>query len=159
MAGEIEASFDDKELAGFFKNLGSRLAKVKGADSKYMGLLSALVYEDVMDHFRSEQGSSGPWAKWSKSYQKQMEKAGRSGNKILQWSGKLRQNFKPSNWRKTGDAFLWYNDAQTKSGFPYAWLHDEGGPNHPKRDFMWLSPRAIEKIAKQTLNFILDEGV
>ena len=159
MAKSVEATFDDKELKDFFANLRIRLLRVKGAETRYMGLLSALVYQDVQDHFKREEGSGGPWAAWSLSYRKRMQKIGRSGNKILQWSGKLRQNFKPSDWRRSGESFIWFNDAKTKSGFPYAWLHEEGGPNHPQRDFMWLSSSAVEKIADQTLNFILEEQV
>lgn len=159
MAQTVTAEFDDKELRDFFRNLKSRLERVKGAESKFMGLLSALVYQDVMSHFKSEMGSEGPWAQWSAAYKKYRQTHGPGSGNILQWSGKLRQNFKPSDWKKQGDSFVWFNDAKTKSGFAYAWLHDTGGPNHPQRDFMWLSDAAVAKISEQTMAFLIEDKV
>jgi len=54
---------------------------------------------------------------------------------------------------------LWFNDAKTKSGAPYAAIHDKGLGKQAKRDFMWLSNDAMEKISEQTLQFMLDEGL
>ncbi len=155
----IEAVFDDKEVKEFFKNLSDRLSDVKGGHRRFVGLLSAIVFKDILQHFKSEEGEDGPWKQWSDLYRAQLEKAGRGGNKILQYSGKLRQSFKPSNVKATSESLSWYNNAQTKSGFPYAAAHNEGGGILPKRDFMWLSDTAAEDMSKQTLAFILDEGV
>lgn len=155
----VEVVFDDNELVNFFKGLTSRLSKITKGEKKYAGLLSAIVYRDVNEHFKDEEGPEGPWESWSSSYAKHMQEIGRSGNKILQFSGKLRQNFKPADYRNTENGLLWFNDAQTKSGFPYAALHDDGGPNHPKRSFMWLSNKGSEDISKTTLQFLLDEGI
>lgn len=156
----VEAIFDDKEVVAFFKSLKSNLKRIDNGEKKFVGMLSAIVLSDVMDHFNKEEGSAGPWEQWSPSYQQHMQKIGRAGNKILQFSGKLRQNFKPStDYRNTSDGILWFNDAQTKGGFPYAAAHEEGGDQLPKRDFMWLSPDGAEKISKQTLQFMLDEGI
>lgn len=156
---KLTATFQDKEVQEFFRNMKARLSNIENGQAKFVGLISSVVYRDVIGHFQEERGSQGPWEKWSPSYQTYMENINRAGNQILQFSGKLRQNFKPTNNRITSEGFLWFNDAQTKTEFPYAALHDEGGPNHPKRDFMWLSDKAAEDISKITLQFLLDEGV
>lgn len=156
---KVTATFQDKEVVEFFKNMKKRLADVKDGQNKFVGLLSSIVYRDVIGHFQDQRGSKGPWEQWSPSYRAHMERINRAGNQILQFSGKLRQNFKPENNKTTSQGILWFNDAQTKTGFPYAALHDEGGPNHPKRDFMWLSDKAAEDISKVTLQFLLDEAV
>lgn len=156
---QIDALFEDREVVDFLKSMRSRLAKVKGSEQKFVGLLSAIVFRDVIEHFQNEEGSSGPWAKWSPSYRAHLKEIGREGNQILQFSGRLRGNFKPEKYRATASGPLWFNDARTKSGFPYAYAHDTGGPQLPQRDFMWLSDKAAEEISKQTLQFMLDEGV
>lgn len=157
MATEVE--LQDEEVRQFIKNLQTRTKRVKGADAKYIGLLSAIVYADVIRHFEEQQGSQGPWEKWSDSYTEYMKEQGKGGNKILQDTGKLRNNFKPQKVRSTNAGILWFNDAKTKKGFPYAAAHQDGGSRLPKRDFMWLSNDAIDKIAVQTLQFILEEGL
>lgn len=156
---QIDATFEDKEVADFLKTMDKRLKAVKGSEKKFVGLLSAIVFRDVQSHFDKEEGSDGPWGSWSVSYFDHLEKIGRQNNKILQFSGNLRQNFKPGNYKGTKDGPMWFNDAQTKEGFPYAFAHDTGGGKLPKRDFMWLSDDAVEDISKQTLQFMLDEGV
>jgi phage gpG-like protein len=159
MADTLIAEFDDKEVQEFLRSVDKNLKEIKDGKRKYTGLLSAIVYEDVMGHFENETGSSGPWKKWSKIYRERMQEIGKGGNKILQDSGRLRNNFKPTKVKKTKEGFLWFNDAKTKSGFPYAAAHDNGGSKLPKRDFMWLSSKAMDKIEIQTLQFMLDEGV
>lgn len=156
---QIDATFEDKDVAAFLKAMKTRLKAVKGSEKKFVGLLSAIVFRDVQGHFNKEMGSEGPWDSWSISYFDYLEKIGRQNNKKLQFSGNLRQNFKATDYRGTKDGPMWFNDAQTKDGFPYAFAHDEGGDKLPKRDFMWLSDDAVEDISKQTLQFMLDEGV
>lgn len=181
MSDIIYTEFDDKEVREFLNKIDSRLKNIKGGKKEYTGLLSAIVYGDITRHFEQEQGSEGPWKKWSKSYQDAIDgkvafrkkngkliafdpsntgiKPPRKPGNILQDTGRLRQNFKPSKVRRVNQGFLWFNDAQTKSGFPYAAAHDVGGPQLPKRDFMWLSEDAMEKIEAQTLQFILEKGI
>lgn len=154
----IEATFEDKEVADFLKSMATNLNKVKDGDKKYAGLLSAIVFRDVIGHFTQQEGSEGPWAPWSESYQEHMKKIGRQGNMILQFTGRLRNSFQPTNFRATNEGLLWFNKAQTSLGFPYAFAHDTGGERLPKRDFMWLSDKAVEDISEQTLNFMLDEA-
>lgn len=156
MVEALYTEFEDKEVKKFLRNMDSNLKKIKDGESKFKGILSAIVYKDVTRHFEKEEGSDEMWAPWSDIYSDRMKEAGKGGNKILQDSGKLRNSFKPTNVRKTGAGLLWFNNAKTKGGFPYAAAHDEGGPRLPKRDFMWLSQESFDDIAKQTLNFMLE---
>jgi hypothetical protein len=149
--------FDDKDMRDFFGKINSRLEKVKDGKSEYVGLLSAIVFKDVMDHYEKEQGSKGSWKPWSKSYKDHMQKIGRAGNQILQFDGKLRQNFLPTNWKSVSDGIYWFNNAKTKSGYPYAAAHDDGSGRLPQRDFMWLSDKAIDSMSEQTLMFMMGE--
>lgn len=176
MGIDAEAIFDDQEVNEFLQGMSSRLKYVENGEKKYTGLLSAIVYGDIMDHFEQQKGSDGPWHKWSKdyakqrmgSYEKKLAKFERSKSakkrmpkvpKILQFDGRMRQNFKPTDVKSTSAGPMWFNDAHTKSGFPYAFAHNEGGSILPKRDFMWLSDGAMNEIAEQTLQFMLDEGI
>ena len=156
---KVEATFDDEEIVEFFKSMRSKLKKIENGEKKFVCLFSAIVFCEIISHFTDQQGSQGPWQKWSDSYEEHMKEIGRGANKILQFSGKLRNNFKPANVRNTNEGLTWFNDAQTAGGFPYAAAHDEGGTRLPKRDFMWLSDAGAEKIADQTLAFMLEEGV
>lgn len=153
------AEFHDEEVKAFVRDLIDQTKKVKSFGREYIGLLSAIVYADINRHFEEEKGSQGPWTKWSKMYRDKMKKEGRAGNKILQDSGRLRNNFSPSKNRKTSSGILWFNNAKTKDGRPYAAEHDDGIGRLPKRDFMWLSDGALEKITDQTLKFLIEKGV
>ena len=159
----MEATFESKEVMDFLKNIKKRLKGVQNGEKKFVGILSSIVYADIIRHFENEQGSKSSWAPWSKSYTEALKIKGRSGNKKLQYSGKLRNNISPiskgGNFRKTSDGFLWYNNAKTSTGFPYAAAHDVGGPKLPQRDFMWLSDKAMDNILQGTLKFMFDEGV
>lgn len=178
MSDIMYTEFESEEIKRFLKNLNT---KVKTIKTKYVGLLSAIVYKDIIRHFEQQEGSKGPWKKWSKSYQDAINgkiafrksngrtfafdpsesgiKPPRKPGKILQDTGHLRQSFKAKNARISGDGILWFNNAKTKSGFPYAAAHDKGGDRLPKRDFMWLSDGAMNAVAYQTLEFITEEGV
>lgn len=156
----VEAIFDDKEVVSFFKALQTNLSSIKGGEKEYVGLLSAIVFRDIEGHFRDEQGSEGPWEKRTTQYASRLNKEGRGSSKLLQISGRLRQNFVPNkDYRTSGQEIIWFNNAHTKSGFPYAAAHDVGGSVLPQRDFMWLSKDGAEDISKQTLAFMLEKGI
>lgn len=155
----METVFEDKELRKFLQNMDERLKNIKDGKRQYMGLLSAIIFKDVTEHFEKEEGPDGKWKPWSKIYRDHMNEIGRGGNKILQFDGRLRQTFKPTNTRSNSEGISWFNNAKTKGGFPYAAAHDEGGGSLPAREFMWASDGALEKMAEQTLAFILETGV
>lgn len=156
---DMEAVFDSKEVRDFLKGMGDRLKDVKDGRKKFVGLLSAIVYGDVMDHFEKEKGPEGKWKAWSDIYRKHMATIGRGENKMLQFNGRLRQNFKPTDVTTSNKGITWFNDAVTKGGYPFAWGHNAGDRKLPQREFMWLSDKALEEISEQTLQFMIDEGV
>lgn len=116
--------------------------------------MSAIVFRDIIQHFERQEGDGGPWKAWSPRYAKFMASIGRSNNKILQFSGRLRQSFQPTNVRTSAEGITWFNPAKTSKGFPYAAAHDEGGPTLPQRRFMWLSGGALSDIETQILKFL-----
>lgn len=153
MAAEVE--FESEEVKKFLADIIRRKDEIQ---QRRAGVLfSAPVFRDVIEHFEEEKGPEGRWKKWSKFYKEKMEARGKGGNKVLQDTGRLRNSFKPQKYRATKDGFLWYNDAKVgKKNFPYAYAHDTGGKQLPQRQFMWLSDKAMEKIAQIALNFMLD---
>lgn len=152
------ASFEANFKGG--KKLLSSLIKnsqeIEKRNKKYLKLMSTLAFRDFVLHFRNEEGPKEPWDDWSQVYADQMaaKKPSKAGNKILQDTGNLRQNLIPTNVVGTRKGILFFNPAKTKDGFPYAKAHDEGGPQLPKRKFMWLSKSAIQDMSKQTLKFM-----
>ena len=155
----FEAEFKDDELKQTLKNVSKSLKYIKDGHKKFIGLMSVVVYRDIVDHFEKEEGSDGPWVKWSTYHEQIMVESGKGGNKILQDTGVLRNSFKPTNVKSTKEGIAWFNNAKTKNGFPYAFAHDEGGSQLPKRDFMWASDKALEDMANNMLAFIVDEGL
>ncbi len=151
-----EFTFDNKDANEMLKKLASRFKQIDDGHGEFVGILSTVVYRDIMEHFKDEEGSEGPWKPWSKVYQKHMEKVGRAGNKKLQYSGRLRMGVQPQNVRKAPGGFMWFDNAKTSKGFPYAEAHDEGGKQLPKRDFMWLSDKAMESLSNQLIRFAND---
>lgn len=154
-------SFQDKSMRKFLLGMQKRTAKYAKSDKEYVNIISLKVHEDVTRHFENEKGPDGKWRafngrKWSDSYTKFLHKIGRGGNQILQFSGRLRNNFKPADWRTTNEGILWFNDAKTSKGFPYASAHDKGGGKLPKRSFMWLSDKMGKTIEVLTLAYIRD---
>ncbi len=120
-------------------------------------LLEIGVFKDIISHFESETAPDGAWQAWSNSYDRHMQMIGKGGNKILQDTGRLRNTMMPGGGggsRATGDGLLFFNNATTKGGFPYAAAHDTGGPKLPKRKFMWLSDGAASDIADQVARWL-----
>lgn len=146
--------FDDIEVRKMIEGLITRAGQVRKKDQAIIGILSSIVYRDIMQHFDQQLGEDDPWPQWSPRYRAFMEKIGKGGNRILQDSGRLRQSFQPTNVRPTEAGLLWFNNAKTAKGFPYAAAHDEGGRRLPQRQFMWLSREALDDIEEQIIKFI-----
>jgi hypothetical protein len=149
--------FDNKRVQRFLKGLSKNTEDIKKRKKAYVGGISAFVFRDVMRHFERELGPDGRWQSWSKSYKEHMAKRGKAGNKILQDTGRMRQSFKPTNNRSTDQGIEWFNNATTKEGFAYAYAHNEGVGKLPERRFMWLSDRALNRITRFTLEFMVRE--
>lgn len=151
----VEIAIHNEEAIKALAKLEQKLKTVKDGGRAFGMALSAVVFADVIDHFEKEEGPEGAWQPWSTFYREHMEKIGKGGNRLLMDTGRLRQSFTPTNYRKTAEGIMWFNPARTKSGFPYAFAHNEGGEQLPARTFMWLSDAASERIASVTLNFVL----
>jgi len=158
MPTSVSAKFYIRNAKGakkFFDDFKKRSEEIEKKDLDYVRLLSAIVFKDVMKHFEEERKpGGGRWQKWSNSYREMLIRQNRLPKKILQTTGRLRQSFKPTSFRRTKDGVLWYNNAQTFKGFPYAAAHDEGGGKLPQRKFMYLSKKASDDISKQSLKYL-----
>ena len=148
-----EIAIQDEQAQKALKRLMERIKEVGDGGRAFGMALSAVVFQDVMDHFEKEEGPDGKWHPWSQMYRRLQDARGKGGNKLLQDTGRLRQSFLPTNFRKVGEGIMWFNPAQTADGFPYAYHHNEGAAN--PRVFMWTSEEASEKIAEITLEFVL----
>lgn len=153
----VEVSLLDEDAQKFVKKLERLVGDVTEKRDRYVDALGAVVFQDIISHFEQEQGSEGKWKRWSDAYSEHMAKIGKGGNRILQDTGRLRGSFVPGNRRVETAGVVWFNNAQTPNGFPYASAHNEGGMGMPMRDFMWLSDSAVEKIQNITLQHILEE--
>jgi len=182
MAEILVAEFDDKQVRGFLENMAKNLRNVKNGIRDYANLISINVFQDIMEHFKNEEGPDGKWPIWSVSYMAaiqgrvafrkfgkrtvaldpyQMEAYGikppRKPGMILQNTGRLRNGFTPRKYRANSSGITWYNNAKTKTGFPYAAAHDEGGNKLPQRSFMWLSKEGMEQVELQTIWYLLEK--
>ena len=182
----MEVILEDKALREFLKRVTER-AKNPQQVEEIKRVIDMIAFQDIIEHFRKEEGPDGSWDPWSSIYSQHMARVGRSGNKILQWNGRLRQNLNhKSRFKK--DGLEWFNNATvssvsrpqsgTSSGkshggsepkiaikrrggsgteYPYAWGHDTGDGKLPARPFMWLSDKAMEKIGDIVLDKILED--
>ena len=155
---DVAAEFDSKELTAFLKQVQDNYRKLTKNDIDIWKAFSAIAFADVIKHFEQEAGPTGRWTKWSDLYEKHLNRIGRGGNKILQFSGRMRGSIQMTNEAsRARNGILLFNPAQTSRGFPYAKAHNEGGPKLPKRQYFWLSDRAMDLIVLKTLDFMLEE--
>lgn len=162
MAIGFSAELKDKEIQGFLNKITTNLEKIDG--NKHKQLLSAfgtIAQGDFFKHFDAHRGPDGAWKAWSRLYAERQKKLGKSQPaNILRDKGTLRNSFKPRQYEVDSAGILFYNNAETKSGFPYAYAHDndDGGRTRlPQRKFMWLSSDALEYMAKASLEATLGE--
>jgi phage gpG-like protein len=149
--------FESEQWNKILKKIDKKWDDVKNR-KEFGGIISASVYQDIIKHFEEEKGPEGKWDSWSDAYDKHLKKIGRGGNKKLQFSGKLRQNITPNKWRATPEGILFYNNAKTKGGFPYAEHHDEGKSSSQgnPRSFMWLSAVGIKQMVDKINKWLLE---
>ncbi len=146
-------AIDDAKAQKALEKIMKRIETAKDGGREFGMLLSAVVFQDIIDHFEKEEFLPFPTAPWSASYRRQMAARGKEGNKLLQDSGRLKQSFQPTNFRRVSEGITWFNPAKTDKGFPYAAHHNETAKT--PRTFMWLSDAASEKIAGVTLNYVI----
>jgi phage gpG-like protein len=152
MTFRLAARIDSKAMESWMESTADRFRKANLDLSRF---LSPYVYQDIIDHFEKENDPTGKkWKAWSPKYAEFMNKIGKGGNQILQDTGTLRQNMKPIKSRSFIDRIEWYNNAKTKTGFPYAAAHNYGGPTLPARPFMWLSTNKLKQMGEFAMAYL-----
>lgn len=154
-----QIAWSDKKMQKFLRKIVRKGKKVNDYTRSYVGLIQSFIFADIINHFEEEEGGPNKdWPFWSDSYMDHMINVGKFTNKILQDTGNLRQNFKPTNWRATQKGLVFFNDAKTKDGFPYAAAHNNPPnirPKLPRRRFMWLSSKARRMVLATTVEFMV----
>lgn len=155
MAAQVHAIFEGKELEKFLARLEKKFGNIRRGSSALGAIISSIVFRDIQTHFDEESGPNGKWEAWSKAYAEHRARTrgkGARGDKILQLTGRLRQSIAPGTGKfKTAPGGVLFF-----SRVPYAAAHDEGGARMPQRKFMWLSDKAKDELAEQTLKWIAD---
>lgn len=160
-----EIKFDDREVVKFFEKLTKNKKDITDGQKAFAGAIGAIVFSDVIRHFENESGPNGKWKDLSPFTKYSRSLTGHWPGQILQVSGTLRKSFTPgaqngsggaTGYRPISEGIIFFNDAKTKSGYPYAAAHDEGDGRLPQRQFMWLSKNASDNIGKVTLGYLLN---
>lgn len=149
-----EFKFEDKQWQKLLKKINTKWKDI-GDRKKFSDLVSIVVFKDIIDHFDQEQGPDGKWIRWSDLYRKHLEKIGRGGNKILNFSGRLRGSITPQKGKKKTSSLgvLLYSNIE------YAAAHQYGNQkrNLPARPFMWLSGEGMKNLVQQTQKWLLED--
>jgi hypothetical protein len=178
---DAEFSFDAAAWEKTVNEIRGRWDDIKSR-KEFGGIVSATVFQDIMEHFAKQEGPGGKWPAWSTSYmdaiqgraafrfingrlvrlnEYQVEEYGikppRKMGLMLQATGNLRKSFTPTSWLGNDAGILFYNRAKTRTGFAYAEAHDQGTEKLPQRNFMWLSTKAMGNILTRKIKW-LSEG-
>lgn len=127
------------------------LGRITANSEKLVKLLqvaaSTIGFGDIVKHFDAEAGPDGPWAQWSERTRAAYNARGMGGNKILQFTGRLRQSILPQQGRAD---IVGVDSVRMYAGTVYSRTHDEGDSdrNIPQREFMWLSDKAQQVMAE-----------
>jgi len=148
MAGK--ASLEAGEWTSFLNG-------VRGKVQNPIALLKAAFmtagFADIIKHFADEQGPFGKWKPRSAYTQAQYairqktDSRYNPSNKILQLTGNLRQSILPTNIKKAGT-----HSVEIFANSEYGGKHDRGEDGMPKREFMWFSDSAKERMAQVIAN-------
>ena len=133
----------DKKFQRDIQSLMKRIKNPKDAMLK----ASNLMFQDVQDHFKNEMGPSGRWQALSSSYEERKRRKNIRGG-ILVWSGRMK---KVSFSHDNKNAYVGTN-VRVK-GYSYPSAH-QMGKGVPKRQFLWLSKRAGNKILDMMVRYI-----
>lgn len=163
----------ETEVVLDMSNWDTFMAEMFGRIQRPLQLLKAaaeaFAFQDIIEHFRNEEGPSGHWPARAESTQRAyaMIQSGQwkppSGysagsfspsNKLLQLTGFLRQSIVPQNTTPYGRDAIKIFSTDKKSG-----AHDAGTRNIPQRQFMWLSDNVQEKMASAIAQMIIEGGV
>ncbi len=149
--------------------LSKTAVNFKRAQAHLRVAAQAFAFQDIISHFRDEQGPDGAWAPRSgttqaryamiQSGQWKPPRGARAGsfnptNKLLQLTGNLRKSLLPTEGeiKNIGsDGVMLFSNTE------YSGRHDRGGGGIPARPFMWLSEQVQEKMVNTVLQLILED--
>ena len=125
-------------------------------------------FADVDTHFREEIGPEGPWEPRSQRTQEAyaaisagLRKTPRGAstadfnptNKLLQMTGRLKTSINPKGIRNIPGGIEIFSNVQ------YSRVHQKGSKRGiPKRDFLWLTERAKDKMLDLMWKIVMGEG-
>jgi len=153
---ETGITFKNKEVMEFFGRIAKNNDDIEQRTTDYWSSITAPAMRSVLHHFSHQMGPDGKWQDWSQVYADHMASVGKSGNKILTDTGRLRQSLQmadTSSRIKRGE--LLFNPAQSDDGKPYAYNHDTGSGGQKQRKFMWLGKPTMNVIANITAAYLL----
>ena len=131
-----KAILEDKEFRLFLNNVRNKLSNPKRSIAAAYGIFG---YKDIIEHFRKEESPSGTW-KPLKS---------RRG-KPLQDTGYLRNSILASNYQSIDNQSI-----KVFANAGYSGFHDQGTKRIPKREFMWLSDKALTNMVKMIMDQVV----
>jgi len=132
---QATAKIDDKQWRKYLKSVRH---KVKNANPFLKVAYATYGFKDIINHFKQGQGSKGKWAKLK--FRK---------GRPLQDTGHLRNSITPSRvYKDTRQSVM------ILAGAKYSGYHDEGTNIIPKRDFMWFTDRAKDKMGALVLKLV-----
>ena len=143
----VTVEIQDSQVRVMLAAIATNTRKISERSSDYVGLLSAIVFRDLIHHFEQQQGPDGKWQRWSDGYRNKLIKKGKGGNLILQDTGRLKGGWQPTRYRLSREGVLWYNPVE------YGEKHQRG-QGVPKRQFAWISDRAVDSMVDQTHKFL-----
>jgi phage gpG-like protein len=124
----------------------------------------AFAFQDIIDHFKNEESPDGRWKAWAEPTRRIYEKLGWLGNKILQAKGYLRQSLMPGRGKIANHGT---DGLRLFTNMEYSGIHNYGGPfrafgkypaTMPKREFMWLSEGAKQKMVDMVAQLIIENS-
>ena len=156
-----KVKLDDEEWQKYLDIIKRNLNK---ATDMLLGIASNYVFKDIVEHFRDESSEDGKWPTRNAATDRAYDLANKrhawfdSSNKLLHMTDRLRGSLLSPNSeggiKKEGQGKI-----SVFTTVPYAARHNYGYKNTPQREFMWLSNKAMDFIAKGMIDAIDREGL
>jgi phage gpG-like protein len=134
-----------KGIKPVIKGFDKRIQLIEG-DKKIYSVIASMAYKDVIQHFDNTVGRSGIWQPLAASTIRQRR---RGSSKPLQDTGVMKGSIRPIGLKTRAEVF---------TNIDYAKYHDLGTRNIPRREFMWLSGGAKERIRKYVERALKSNG-
>lgn len=162
MAGEFTATLDATEWETFLKVVDGKL---KNPNPMLTAAYSTVGHADILRHFRAQVGPSGPWQE--RHLTTQLRDAKVYSGKWQPWPGTRRSWYQPDRplltfSGKMRQALLTGQKSVRNLGhgvveafnrMAYSGKHDRG-EGVPRREFMWFSKDAMDRMAQALLHFV-----